>query len=170
MTMPTLPAGHVPTAAELEEITDLIDGPPRFVGRQTVAQVVTTATFTAITFGSEDVDNYNGHSTAALTSRYVCQLAGWYQVSGKVAWNGSATGRRGSDWRVNGAIVGGSQVIYAAGSASAVQLPAATMEVFLSAADYVELFGYHEHGSNLSTDVSFSGVHSFMSVRWVGAA
>lgn len=167
--MPTLPAGHVPTAAELETITDLIDGPPRFLGRQTVAQTITTGTFTAITLGAEDVDNYNGHSTSSNTSRYVCQLTGWYAMSGKTAWSGSATGRRGSDWRVNGSIVGGSQVIVAASSGSTIQVPAASMDVFLNAGDYVELFGFHEHGSNLNTDVAFSGVYSFMCARWVGA-
>lgn len=170
MALPTLPAGHVPTAAELEQITDAISSPPRYIGRQTVTQAVATGIFTAITFGSEDVDNYNGHSTAVNTSRYTSQLAGWYKMTGKIAWNGSATGRRGCDWRVNGAIVGGSQMIYAAGTASAVQLPAATMEIFLNAGDYIELFGYQESGGSLSTDVSFSGVHSYMGARWVGDA
>lgn len=169
MAMPTLAAGHIPTAAELKQITDRIDllsAPPYAQLRQTGAQTIGSGAFVAITFDAEDFDNYGGHSTVSNTSRYTCQLDGIYQLTGKIGWAANATGRRASRWQKNGADLNGSQIAIIATSASDVGHPAATMFVSLVAGDYVELHGFQESGGNLATVVA-GAQQPTMTVRWI---
>jgi hypothetical protein len=171
MPMPALPAGHIPTAAELEQITDQVDllsDPPRAQLRQTVAQAIGSGAFTALTFDSEDYDNRNGHSTSSNTSRYTCQVAGWYRLTGKIAFAGNTTGRRASKWQKNGSDISASQVAAIATSASDVEHPAATIEVLLAVNDYVELLAFQESGGSLNTFVGAAAQQPFMSVRRIG--
>lgn len=170
---PTIEPGEYPRGDEIEAFLDQISfltDPPRAQLRQTSAQTVTTGTFTAMNFEAEDADNYGGHSTSTNITRYTCQVAGVYRLTGKIAWAASATGRRASDWRKNGSSINGSQVAYAATSASGVQHLAMTTDVTLAVGDYVELFGFHEVGSNLATDVTNAGVQTYMNVLWIAAA
>jgi len=143
--------------------------PPRFRGRQSVAQSLTSAVFAPVTFDLEDVDNYSGHSTVTNTSRYTAQVAGWYLCSGTVAFTGNATGRRASDWMKNGSVLNGSQLASAPGVSTAVEIPAATMLITLGVGDYVEIGAYQESGGALNTDVAFGQVQSSMSVIYQGA-
>ncbi len=143
--------------------------PPGAQLRQTVAQSCTNNSFTAITFTTEDYDNQNGHSTSSNTSRYVCQVAGRYQLSGKVAFVASNTGRRGTQWRVNGSVVPGSQVLISSGDdADETQYQAMTMTVLLAVNDYVELFGFQHSGGSLNTSVGDTQTQSVMQILWTG--
>lgn len=175
MAMPVLAAGHIPTAAELKQITDRIDllsAPPRAHLRQTVAQTVSNGVFTAITYDAEDFDNYAGHSTASNTDRYTCMLAGWYMLNGAIGWAASAstTTQRGSSWYKNGSQLNASQLLFTPSVNATMQFPARTMFVQLAVADYVELRAFQNTGGNLNTDVSFSGLQSSASIIWIGEA
>jgi hypothetical protein len=170
---PTLNPGEYPDGADLETMLDQISfltSPPRFRGRQTVAQTLTSAVFAPVTLDTEDEDNYSGHSTSTNTSRYTAQVAGWYLCSGSVGFVGNATGRRATEWLKNGAVVSGSQLAWAPGVATAVEFPAETILIFLAVGDYVEIGAYQESGGNLNTDVAFTNVQSSMSVIYHSAA
>ena len=169
---PTPAPGGYPRGEQLEEMLDRIQflsDPPRAQLRQTAAQTFgTSGLFAALLFDAEDWDTYGGHSTTTNTSRYTCQVAGIYQFSGKVSWNGSATGRRASKWMKNGSDVAGNQMAIIATSASDVQHPAVTMQISLVVGDYVELYGFQESGGSLATNVASSAQHPLMTVRWIG--
>lgn len=168
---PLIFSGAYPDGYELEQIIDqisLLSSPPRARLRQTTLQTIGNGTFTPITFDTEDEDNYDGHSTATNTSRYTCRYAGWYAVTGKVAWSGNATGRRASAWHVNGTVVPGTQIAVAATTASDVEIAAASLDVLLAVDDYIELLGWQDRGGNLDTIVTTSGLHSYMNIRLVG--
>ncbi len=155
---------------DLETEADLLGDPPGGQFRQSVAQTLTSGSFTAITFTQEDYDNRGGHSTSSNTSRYTAQVAGRYQVSGAVAFVASATGRRGTQWRINGSVVNGSQLLLSSGDdADETQYPARTMTVFLSVGQYVELYAIQQSGGNLNTSVADGGTQSMMAVRYVGS-
>src|SRR3954463_2588322 len=57
---------------------------------QAAAQSVASNADTAVTFGagSEDIDTHGYHDTAVNTSRITPLLAGYYQLTGVVAWAG----------------------------------------------------------------------------------
>lgn len=137
--------------------------PPIFLGYQSAAQSIPNNAFTAITFDTEVVDSYGGHSTVSNTSRYTAQVAGWYDVIGKVSWVANATGRRIATLYVNG-----SELAYTRGEgiASATAVAAscyALAPVFLNATDYVEVYGLQNSGGALNTGAS----PTTLAVRWV---
>src|SRR5687767_2891259 len=131
---PTIAPGEYPRGSEIEDVLDQISfltDPPRAQLRQTVAQTFTSGAFAAVTFTTEDWDTYAGHSTSTNTSRYTAQIAGIYMLTGKIGWNGNATGRRASRWAKNGTDINGSQIAIIATSASDVHIPAMTLYVSL---------------------------------------
>lgn len=168
---PTFAAGTYPNALAMERLVnqvDLLTNPPRARLRQTVAQSVATGTFTPITFDTEAFDTHGGHDTSTNTSRYTCRIAGYYQFSGKVCWSGNSTGRRASQWWLNGTVITGTQVAYAATTAADVEHVVLTLDVAMAVGDYVELAGYQDSGGSLNTIVTFD-TPSMMNVRWTGA-
>lgn len=135
--------------------------------RQTVAQSLTTSTFTGITFDVEDYDLPAGqHDTAVNSSRFTAVYAGWYHCTGGVGYAASATGRRASRWAVNGTGQNGSQTIGVATATGVCQVAARGKNIYLAIGDYVELQGFQDTGGALNTDVATSG-QSHMSVFWV---
>lgn len=133
--------------------------------RQTSIQTLTTSTWTAITWQTEDVDSVSGHSGSAST--YTCQRAGWYRLSGGVSFAANAVGIRDARWVKNGTVVNGSEadVTPLAGS-STTHLTARSILVLLAVGNTVELEAFQSSGGNLSTASSGSGMSS-MSVEWV---
>ncbi len=96
-------AGQPLTAADLNY--------PIATLRQTTLQTLTTGTWTALTFTTEDVDSHNGHSNSSNTDQYVIQKSGNYWISGKSAYAANATGQRGSRFTKNGTAIASSQVL-----------------------------------------------------------
>lgn len=142
--------------------------------RQTVAQsLIASATWTAITYDTEDVDYDNGHSTVTSTSRYTAQTAGWHLVGGVLPWTGNATGGRFAALAVNGSggasltgVVNSSEVGFAtAPNSGNLILTIPTMLVYLNAADYVEMYGLQTSGGGLQPLVS-SAIEPMLSVSW----
>lgn len=123
--------------------------------RQTVAQTLSTATWTAITFDVEDADSPVGqHSTASNTDRYTALYTGLYAASGGVSFAGNATERRGARWTLNGTVINGSSSLIYAGGANPIVVPAQGITVALTAADILRLEGYQQSGGNLNTSVT----------------
>lgn len=172
-------AGDDATSTFLQTLTDgvkqLQGGTPTGSGtvldfallRQTVTQTLTTATWTSITFTTEDVDAAGGHSTSSNTSRYVIANAGYVTVEFGVTFSGSSTaGQRGMRLAKNGtAIPQGRVLVNPAASGSTELMGAKTVAV--AAGDYIELQGYQTSGGNLDTAYVSGEVGSFLNVRWV---
>lgn len=139
--------------------------------RQTVAQILTTATYASITFTTEDFDDdpdgVGGHDNAVNTSRYTARYAGWYRLGGAVNFTSNATGIRACRWTVNGTAVNASESIGQSVSVGGFGSSAVARaeHVFLNVGDYVELQGRQDSGGNLNTDVNAAAMSS-MSIAW----
>ncbi|MFI9817568.1 hypothetical protein [Saccharothrix variisporea] len=142
---------------------------PRAQLRQGSAQGILHNNFTSVTYGSEDHDSHNAHSTSTNPSRYVAPVAGVYQLSGAVSFDVNSTGARGCRWAKNGTEINGSQVLHAtSGSTVSTIVAARTVQVRLAVNDYVELQAYQDSGVTLNSVVSASQQPS-MTVTYVGS-
>jgi hypothetical protein len=140
--------------------------------RQSVAQTgVVTATFTDVTFTTEDLDagwatGTGGHDTAVNTARFTAVYPGWYGFAGATAWANNATGQRGSRWALNGAAVNASATLLAAVSGNVTVVPARLKKIPMNVGDYVTLQGYQTSGGNLDMFVS-AEFSSSMTVEFI---
>jgi hypothetical protein len=157
---PTILAGDIPSGDDWDAVLDCLTfalNKPAAKLRQTVAQTLADATFTGLTFTTEDLDSdptgAGGHSTSSVTSRFVAVYAGWYRLEGGCSFATNATNQRGSRWAVNGTAVNASAVLLASVGAGTV-VPARGDLVFLAVGDYVELQGYQNRGGTLDTFIS----------------
>ncbi|KIF67634.1 hypothetical protein HY68_01700 [Streptomyces sp. AcH 505] len=149
------------------------NGAPMFFGYQATAQAVATGTTGApLTLDVEIIDTDGGHSTTSNTSRYVCQVAGFYLLFGCVTWLQNATDERIVTYAKNGTtIAGGSQVqANPVTSAHATVNTGSVIIVPLAVGDYVEVVGAQNSGGSLSTaaDVA-AGKNCSMLCMWVHA-
>ena len=124
-------------------------------------QVISDSTWTKVALADEFVDT-NGEFAS---DKYTVTTAGTYQLSAQVYENGES----GSSvqWQVgiykNGTILlrGAQTTDYAV----AYTFPAAPALVTLSASDYIELFVFHNKGSNASINgTSMTGDGTYLSV------
>lgn len=173
--VPDIATGILPssTLAQLAECIAFLMAPPRAKMRQTSTQNLSTATWTSITFTTEDYDTdpsgAGGHSNSSNTSRYTAVYAGWYLVSGGVTFAANATGIRAARWAVNGSALDGTQATGQPVSGLPHSVAARAEAVYLNVGDYVELQGYQSSGGVLAT-VSSGDSQSSMTVRWQSAA
>lgn len=170
MAVPEVPVfdANVITTTDLnalgEAVTFLQDRPLVQL-RQTVSQNVTTSTFTALTFTTEDVDTDDGHDTGSNTSRYVAPEDGWYRCSGAFNFESNATGVRVSRWAKNGTEINGGRTDHPAISGAQVAYNARTIDISLSAGDYVELQVWQNSGGTRATVVT-ADVQAHVTIVW----
>lgn len=145
------------------QFLDKLENPPLAVLQQTVTQSIPNGAWNTLTFDTEIVDTYGGHSTVTNTSRYTCQLAGWYRVGGRAAFNGNATGSRGCRVHINGAFIQGAATLVGAGTLAGI--PECFHLLYLNVGDYVEIAGGHNSGGALSTAYAGESA-SMMYVKW----
>lgn len=125
--------------------------PVRFKAYSSVTQAIPTGTTAvAVTLDTEIVDSDGGHSTTTNTSRYVCQTAGLYFVSGSVCFATSGTGSRTAVITVNGTGMPGSMIQSAPQSTNGGSVFTVTT-VQLAAGDYVEVACWQNSGGTLAT-------------------
>lgn len=146
----TIAAGQKITAAFLSRL----DTPPTAVLRQAVAQSLSNSTWVAVTLDAEDVDSNNGHSTVSNTSRYVCQVAGWYTVCGIVAFAANSSGFRAARLQVNGTVVTGSISYGPHNSSAEAVIITPTRDIQLAVTDYLEVAGWQNSGGSLNSAVA----------------
>jgi hypothetical protein len=133
---------------------------PSFSAVQTATQSIPTGVWTAVTFDTEDRDTHSGHSTVTNTSRYTIPVSGWYQVSGRVAFNNSSTsGSRGARIHKNGNIVTGAATIV--GASTLPTVPQVDRKMALVAGDYIEIVAGQNSGSSISTINAFESASTF---------
>jgi hypothetical protein len=173
-------AGNFASAAMLkagvEDVLRFLLDPPRVRVRSGVAQSIPTSSYTALAFATEDYDNeatathLSGtgmHDTVTNNSRLTCRTAGTYLLTGQVGHVGSASGRRGVRWDLNGGVLNGCQNIWAPGVATGVAYPAPVILVPMLVGDFVELKTFQEPGSSQNT-VATAESQSRAEARWVG--
>jgi hypothetical protein len=135
---------------------------------QNTTQSIANSTVTPLAFDGSVVDSYGGHSNTTNNTRYVAQVAGWYNLSGPAAFAANTTGVRVARLRNTGTDVvyfdAWAQTVAAASTPSAV---CAEGILFLNVGNYAELGGYQTSGGALSTIVA--GPQSGMSVTWLHA-
>lgn len=161
----TAVAGEYETAAYFNAIRDAINflaNKPMAVLYQGTAQSFTTGSAAAVTFDSTTTDTYGGHSNSTNNTRYTAQVAGWYWVYGTVSWSNTSGGNRNTTINKNGSQV--AQFGSAVPSASSTVFPQvdAAALVQMNVGDYVEVVGYQDSGSTVSTHAQGSS----MVVMW----
>jgi hypothetical protein len=138
-----------------------VGNPPLFIGHQAAPQSIPNNVLTAVIFDTNDVDTYNGHSTVTNNTRYVGQVAGWYQVVANINIAPNATGARYTFFQVNGAAVTTSTYSSLPPGMTSAAAITNTAIVHLNVADYVECYVSQGSGGALA----LSG--AVMSVRWI---
>jgi len=166
--------GDAITAGKLNAFSDavnfMINPPLGQVIQATTPQLIGNNAWTAIQFADGgsgiQVDTYGGISSGTNT-RYTSQLAGWYSVSGAVAFVANATGSRGGLIYRDGTVVKGSgSLVSAVGGGGITTVPVSADLVYLGVGQYVELRAYQNSGAALGTFIA--GDHtSRLTVCWV---
>lgn len=170
--MPTEVPGNFNTAALFAATTGAVGNwqinPPRFKGYSATGQAFTSGTtFISVTLDSEYVDSDGGHSTVTNTSRYVCQVAGWYWCSGTMNFPTNPTGNRSLQLAVNGTTYPGTTVLLPAPSGNA-WIGVAGGLVQLALNDYLELQAWQNSGSSITTNAA-SGIQPTLSAIWISS-
>lgn len=138
------------------------------IRQPSASQSVATGAWTAVTFGTEDQDTENGHSTVTNTSRYTAQTAGLYLVFFAYIFAGiNVASGHGAAFRINGStgLEHASEVPTQTGNIPSGN-PASGM-IRLAVGDYVEAVVWQGSGanrtltstiSNGTADPTFAGV------------
>lgn len=169
-------AGLSPTAGAFQagvgDVFKFLLDPPRVALRQGTAQSIPTASYTALTFATEDYDNETPtsmHSLVSNQTRITAVTAGTYLVGGKVSFANNANGRRGLRWFLNGTtVVPASEVIGPANATGTTSLQARVMAIALGVGDYVELQAFQDTAGSLLTAVSGTETQPAAEARWIG--
>lgn len=178
-TAPTWSVGEFITDVDLQALSDYLKflletGPLVCLVQQSAQTGWTTATDTAVTFGSgsEGIDRGSTHSTSSNTSRLnIGTHLGWWEVSGVYAApSNTATTTLRASIGLNGTVFDGSKTSQQLSSFSGTP-SLATGTVYIEAtdaADYVELLGFQTAASGtLGTGVT-ADIASSLRARYVG--
>jgi len=131
-------------------------------------QAINNATYTAITFDSENFDTDAYHSTSSNTSRITIPsgLGGKYMMVFTAGFAASATGIRGAALYKNGVQT---HIMFQISASSAADTFIAGSQIMnLTAADYVELFLYQSSGGPLDVK-GLSDLSTTFSCEYLGA-
>jgi hypothetical protein len=143
----------------------------------TSTTAITTATWTLMTFASEEYDTNGSHSTVSNTGRLTVPAGegGLYHVTATVVTDANATQKMGalrirknaagSD--ASGTLITQSTSILSTNTIALVTCLQIDTHVRLSAADYLELFVWHDKGSNL--DLKGTTIAHRFGMYWVSA-
>lgn len=169
--IPTEVPGNFWTAALFMATVAAVGGwqinPPRFKGYSASAQAIASSTtYVSLTLDSEYVDSDGGHSTVTNTSRYVCQVAGWYWVQGTASLpNGTAN--RSIQIAINGSNAPGTTLIAAASSGNSWAGIAGGL-VQMNVNDFLEVQLWQNSGGSLNTNVT-NGLQPTLTAVWLSS-
>lgn len=155
--------------ANVKALGDFVTGKPIFSGIANTAQSIPNNVFTAMTIDTEVFDSDGGHSTTTNTSRYTCQVAGIYLLTGNVVLPASGTGTRGAEFNLNGTTaINGSEQLIAPSPGFATTIAPTPTYVRLAVGDYVQLMGFQNSGSPIVT-TTVGAAMTYFSVEWIEA-
>jgi hypothetical protein len=119
-----------------------VGGTPAFSAYKNAAQTLSSATFTKITFNTEEFDTNNNFASSTFTPT----VAGYYQINGQVS-NGTGTQTVASIYK-NG-------TVYKDGNnAASFGAIVSAIVYFNGSTDYVELYGYFALGTTTGSGIS----------------
>lgn len=175
LTNKTLTGASIDSTSTLNAVSvGLITNPPRCKIFKSAVASVPDATYTLVTWNSEDYDTDTMHNTSSQTSRIVATTAGLYMVTVQLAWASNATGGRAVDVRKNsaGSATGGTRVAQAMVPAqgNTAHVVAVTFDVQMSATDYLEFFAWQSSGGALNLYSDGSSANTFAQARWVAVS
>lgn len=127
--------------------------PPIFSAFQTVGQSITSGfTGLAISLGTPEIDTYGGWS-AGSPSRYTAQVPGWYLFIGGFGYPTNSTNVRVAQLQKNGSPTRSISTGTNALSDNNFNLAMQAVGFFQmnGTTDYVEMWGYQDSGSTLTT-------------------
>lgn len=167
-TFPTFVDGLL-VASQLNQLGDalrFVMAPPKVKAYQTVAQSLPNGSLTTITLDSTEFDPYTMWD-AGLPTRITIKYAGYYFVSGGVAFVLNTSSYRYVRIAVNGStLVDGNTAVAPVPSIST-RVPARATITYLDVDDYVELSAQQASGGALNTGVAI-GDGSDLVVSWAG--
>jgi len=123
-------------------------GAPAFSAYQSLAQTLSSATYTKLQFQTKEFDT-NSNFDAVTNYRFTPTVAGYYQVNGQFSVGSSATSMSPAIYK-NGSI-------YKSGNNSTSNQNTATVSciVYLNGStDYIEFYGYLASGQALNATAS----------------
>lgn len=150
--------GEVVTAAKMNEVRDAFNfllSPPLFELTHSAIISPATSTQAVMPMDTEIIDRDGGHSTSVNNSRYTSQTAGYYLVSGAVAFVSNGTGKRELTILVNGATETYPSSI--PGLAAGFTGLTTSGRIYLAVSDYVELYVWQNSGGALNTNTTKGG-------------
>ena len=157
------------TAAYLNSVRDalnfLLNPPAATLVQVTTTTSLTTGTWTSVGMDSSTFDNYGGHSNTTNNSRYTCQAAGKYQVSGTPAISTNGTNSRAAKILKNGAVVQGPYSMVGASPNRPTSVTTGGFIIPLVVGDYVELAAFQDSGSTLTTSIATDQSSFFTVIR-----
>lgn len=130
--------------------------PPIFSAYQSVGQNIATGFGgLAATLGTPEIDSYGGWS-AGTPTRYTAQVPGWYLFIGGFSFPVNSVGTRNAQIQKNGSTVRSIGTCTNALSTTSFNLNMQALGLFLmnGTTDYVEMWGYQDSGSTLTTVAS----------------
>lgn len=131
---------------------------------QNTTQTVATGTWTAVTMDATDGDSDAGHSNTVNNSRYTCQVQGWYEICGTVAYAPNFVPLVA--YAVNGTRVSGSGRVGSGSNVGTTTSATTTDVIHLNVNDYVELFTFQNTGANAATAAT-AEFRSSLFVKWI---
>lgn len=156
---------------EVYETVAFLLQPPMIRLRQTVAQSIPNATYTAITFNIEDNDSYSWHSTTSNTSRVVPTYPGWYRGWYSLGYQNTSGGsfRIGGIQKNGGGAISRSRRDSKPPTASTLTLYKG-IPFFIDvngSTDYIEVLMYQDTGAAMNTNVQ-TNTQPELFMRWWG--
>lgn len=122
-------------------------GAPAFSAYQSAATSLPNNTATKILFGTENFDTNNNFASSTFTPT----VAGYYQVTGKVAFSANGTNSRWVALYKNGTKV--ADIAWTQGnSTNFAEVSGGYLISMNGTTDYLELYAYQNSGSTLNTD------------------
>jgi len=177
-----IPQGQLITAAWMSNVVNNVNllgasgsaSRDMFFAVQQATQTLNTTTTNFISFGaaSEIVDKANGHDTTTNNTRYVCQAAGYYRVSAKIALQASSTAsyavvRVTKTTGATTTAIPGSTLYAGISTSRPVHSTLPPFLVSCAANDYLQLNAFVDAGT-CATETGSDGT-TFL-VEWVGAS
>ena len=176
MTVPPSPTswtnGDTITEAGLdatETAINFLRSPPRAsLTRSTSNQTIADNTNTAVQFNSEAFDSVNGHDTVTNNSRYTAVYDGIYLVTYAIPWVNTSVELKTAAWihKSDGTEFAPCELYK--NTFNVTISNTGSHPVTLAAGEYVEIYVWHDKGSNHQIDYTQHGGPR-MGVLWVSA-
>ena len=138
-----------------------MNGPAFFASASGGGQSVATVTYTKVAVASEAFDTNSCYDNS--TYRFTPNVAGYYRVDGRVYWVNSVTSSTANIYKNGASYI----TRYDQGTYANLMQECGAIIYMNGSTDYLELYGYHQQGTNVSI---WTGMGTFFQAYLVRAA